>query len=58
MKPEQRCCLSPGSAPRTHRHPAFRGKVEIRLPRSTGVMFIGVALNTLWHLWLNLQAAA
>jgi hypothetical protein len=58
MKPEQRCCLSPGSAPLKCRYPAFRGKVEIRLRRSTGAIFIGFALNRLWHPWLNPQGTA
>jgi hypothetical protein len=58
MTPERRRCLFPGSAAPRRRHPACRSKVETRLPHATGVMFIGFALNTLWHLWLNLQETA
>jgi threonine/homoserine/homoserine lactone efflux protein len=36
----------------------FYAANEIWVIRATGVMFIGFALNTLWHLWLNLQETA
>lgn len=58
MTPEQRCCLSPGSPHSECRYPACRGKVEIGLPRPADAMFTGFALNTLGHLWLNLQGTA